>query len=219
MKYTFHLLGLGHLPQSRHYMSCAYTQKNIKLSKMLLNLGHEVIFYGAEGSDVECSKFVQTHTLKDICEDYGDGDNRFEIGYIGKILDQKKNMFYVFSGRDCIECDAEPTLYLISTKQNSNPCEYPYPGTEKYYMTGEIIYKSRAFWGEILNNVYGIVIYQIFYDNKIETERNCYLVSIENGKVNETKFNDYNAKLKQTQTLQKKGLCKEIQGKEYTTSP
>lgn len=81
MKYTFHLLGLGHLPQSRHYMSCAYTQKNIKLSKMLLNLGHEVIFYGAEGSDVECSKFVQTHTLKDICEDYGDGDNRFEIGY------------------------------------------------------------------------------------------------------------------------------------------
>lgn len=48
---------------------------------MLLSLGHEVIYYGSEGSDVPCTKFVQTHTLKDIAKDYGDGDNRFEIGY------------------------------------------------------------------------------------------------------------------------------------------
>lgn len=86
-KFRFHLLSLFHLPQSKTYMSCAFTQKNRKLAKMLTSLGHEVFFYGSEGSDVEeyCNSdklhFVQTHTLADIRNDYGDGDNRFEIGY------------------------------------------------------------------------------------------------------------------------------------------
>lgn len=80
-KYRFHLLGLVHLPCSKQYMSCAFTQKNHKLARMLLSLGHEVFYYGAEGSDVPCTQFIQTHTLADIARDYGDGDNRFEIGY------------------------------------------------------------------------------------------------------------------------------------------
>jgi len=88
-KYTIHLLGLVHLPTSEKYLACAFTQKNRKLAKMLTDAGHDVIFYGAEGSDVleyaghgkGTITFVQTHTLADIRRDYGDGDNRFEIGY------------------------------------------------------------------------------------------------------------------------------------------
>lgn len=78
---------LVHLPQSKEYLSCAFTQKNRKLAKMLTSLGHEVFFYGAEHSDVEeyCNSdklhFIQSHTLKDICDSWGEGDNRFEIGY------------------------------------------------------------------------------------------------------------------------------------------
>jgi glycosyltransferase involved in cell wall biosynthesis len=80
-KFRFHLISLAHLPQNKTYMSCAFTQKNIKLSKMLMSLGHEVFFYGSEGSDVECTRLIQTHTIDDIRRDYGVGDNRFEIGY------------------------------------------------------------------------------------------------------------------------------------------
>jgi FkbM family methyltransferase len=80
-KYRFHLLGLVHLPCSKKYMSCAFTQKNWKLAKMLLDLGHEVYYYGAEGSELPCTEFIQTHTLADIRKEWGDGDNRFEIGY------------------------------------------------------------------------------------------------------------------------------------------
>jgi len=79
-KYRFHLLGLVHLPVSERYMGCAFTQKIVKLSKMLLSLGHEVVLYGAEGSDAPCSEFVQTHTLSEIRQEWGEGDNRFEIG-------------------------------------------------------------------------------------------------------------------------------------------
>lgn len=83
----FFLVSLVHLPQSIEYLSCAFTQKNRKLAKMLTSLGHEVFFYGSESSDIEeyCNSdklhFIQTHTLRDIANDYGDGDNRFAIGY------------------------------------------------------------------------------------------------------------------------------------------
>jgi glycosyltransferase involved in cell wall biosynthesis len=79
--YRFHVLGLVHLPCSKQYLSCAFTQKNHKLARILLSLGHEVYYYGAEGSDVPCTRFIQTHTLTDLRKDYGEGDNRFDIGY------------------------------------------------------------------------------------------------------------------------------------------
>jgi hypothetical protein len=48
---------------------------------MLLSLGHEVYLYGAEGGDCPCTEYIVTHTLKDIRDAWGDGDNRFDIGY------------------------------------------------------------------------------------------------------------------------------------------
>lgn len=84
-KFRFHLVGLVHLPTSREYMSCAFTQKNIKLATMLMSLGHEVYMYGAKSSDpnevIECTEFIETHTAEQIANTWGNGDNRFEIGY------------------------------------------------------------------------------------------------------------------------------------------
>lgn len=80
-KFRFHILGLVHLPTSEEYMGCAFTQKNVKLCKMLLEMGHEVYLYGAEGSNAPCTEFIQTHSLQDIRDAWGEGDNRFEIGY------------------------------------------------------------------------------------------------------------------------------------------
>jgi glycosyltransferase involved in cell wall biosynthesis len=79
--YRFHLLGLVHLPVSERYMACAFTQKIVKMSKMLLSLGHEVFLYGAESSDAPCSEFFETHTLQDIRDEWGSGDNRYDVGY------------------------------------------------------------------------------------------------------------------------------------------
>lgn len=79
-KYRFHIPGLMHLPVSEKYTSCAFTQKIVKLSKMLLSLGHEVYLYGAEGSDAPCTEFIQTHLLADIKRHLGDGSDN-ELGY------------------------------------------------------------------------------------------------------------------------------------------
>lgn len=87
-KFRVHIVGLAHLPVSRKYMGCAFTQKSYKLAKMLVDLGHEVYVYGAEGGDVPCTEYIETHTLADINDAWGDGDNRFDIGY-----DWRKGMF------------------------------------------------------------------------------------------------------------------------------
>lgn len=96
---TFHLLGLAHLPVSEKYMACAFTQKIVKMSKMLLSMGHTVYLYGSEGSDAPCSEFIQTHTLKDIRDSWGEGDNRFDIGY-----DWKSGQFKTDFNSEKTEC-------------------------------------------------------------------------------------------------------------------
>lgn len=90
-KYTFHHLGLVHLPLSKEFMSCAFTQKLVKLNKMLLNAGHTVYFYGARTPNWDAEKyynnpnfhFVETHTLEDIRNDYGEGNNLPECNGLG----------------------------------------------------------------------------------------------------------------------------------------
>jgi len=67
----FHLLGLAHLPTIREYSCCAYTQKIIKLARMLKSLGHVVYFYGVEGSQVECDEFIQVLSEADRVSAYG----------------------------------------------------------------------------------------------------------------------------------------------------
>jgi len=80
-KRRFHILGLVHLPVNRRYMACAFTMKIYRMCQMLVSLGHTVFLYGAEGSSAPCAEFIQTHTLRDIRQEWGSGDNRFEIGY------------------------------------------------------------------------------------------------------------------------------------------
>src|SRR4051812_44031363 len=71
-RFRFHLLGLAHLPTHRDCSPCAYTQKTVKLARMLKSLGHQVVFYGGEGSEVECDEFVPVVTAADRLACYGD---------------------------------------------------------------------------------------------------------------------------------------------------
>ena len=71
-KLRFHLLGLAHLETTRENSSCAYTQKIIKLAKMLKSKGHTVFFYGVEGSRVECDEFIEVSTKEVLKRAYGE---------------------------------------------------------------------------------------------------------------------------------------------------
>lgn len=91
-KYVFHLLGLVHLPNSKEYAACAFTNKNIKMARWLCSMGHTVYMYGAKTTNPKYDleeyvnsdkfRFIETHTVQDIRDAWGEGDNRYEeIGY------------------------------------------------------------------------------------------------------------------------------------------
>lgn len=72
--YTFHLLGLAHVPTSKEIYACAYTQKVVNLSKMLTELGHKVYLYCTEGSDVPNVEMVTIGYETTRKRVYGDYD-------------------------------------------------------------------------------------------------------------------------------------------------
>jgi hypothetical protein len=78
-KLVFHLLGLAHVPTHRDVSMCAYTQKVVKLSQMLVSLGHKVILYAGEGSEATCTEMVECITDKERKQCYGDYDWRKEF--------------------------------------------------------------------------------------------------------------------------------------------
>ena len=75
-KMRFLILGLPHTVSSKEYNACAYTQKVVKFGKMMTARGHEVIHYGHEESNLECTEHVTVLTTEDWKKSYGDHDWR-----------------------------------------------------------------------------------------------------------------------------------------------
>lgn len=79
----FHYIAMPHLPVIEDYSACAFTQKVHKLTRMLLEKGHEVFLYGVERTDISHKnlKFISVIHIGDVRDAWGEGDNRFELGY------------------------------------------------------------------------------------------------------------------------------------------
>lgn len=92
-KFRIHLLGLAHTVTSKQFDSCAYTQKIFKMGKMMTDLGHTVIHYGAEGSDLKCTEHVTCVTRAE--QEYAYGESGWLNNYtaLGNPTDYAYSMF------------------------------------------------------------------------------------------------------------------------------
>lgn len=71
-----HLLGTFNAPNTLRDegIGNAFGTKVINMAKILKKLGHYIIFYGVESSEVECDEFVQVSTMDILKETYGEWD-------------------------------------------------------------------------------------------------------------------------------------------------
>jgi FkbM family methyltransferase len=71
-----HLLGTFNAPNTLKDdgIGNAFGTKVVNMAKILKKLGHYIIFYGVEGSEVECDEFVQVSTKEILEKTYGKWD-------------------------------------------------------------------------------------------------------------------------------------------------
>lgn len=70
----FHVLAVPHAVTVPEYSTCAFTQKVLKLCKMLKLEGHHVIHYGHQDSNVECDEHVTVVKRYDLQKSYPNWD-------------------------------------------------------------------------------------------------------------------------------------------------
>lgn len=150
--------------------------------------------------------------------------NVFALKYIGQMPNDSKAPFLIFSGRDCNECDANLSIYIHSPsdgvlKVENGANRYQYPGTEKDFESDSLLYKGRAFYGEVLPGSSGIIWYQAQLMENNTWKKSIFLVDINSGKKKESALDNYDSNLKLTLGLLKQGSCKEIIGRDFKSEP
>ena len=88
------MLAVPHAITTPEYSSCAFTQKVVKMSKMLKSRGHTVIHYGHEDSNVECDENVAVTTNEDLEKSYPGHDWRTQGWPQYRLDDQAYRNFY-----------------------------------------------------------------------------------------------------------------------------
>lgn len=173
----FHVLGLSHTKTTRQYSACAFTQKVRLLCKMLKDRGHEVIHYGTEGSDPECTEHVSVVSKETWDRVHGNFDwhkSMFELG--------RDNDAYREFEKNCgkeIAARAHPREFLLCTfGWNHKPIadKFPqlmavesgigYPATWSKYRAFESYAWLHFHWGKedrgCRTNFYDVVIPNYF---------------------------------------------------------
>ncbi|GAC1305692.1 MAG: hypothetical protein NVSMB24_14950 [Mucilaginibacter sp.] len=181
------------------------------LQKQEVNNGEEWVFNKAEGHVLKFKNGKSFNT------------NLYDLKYIGQIANDRGAPFLIFSGRDCDECDANISLYIHSPSNGklqvaNGENRYGYPGTERDFENNSLLYRGRAFYGEVLPNIKGVLWYQ---EQRMENEKlkkSLFLVKLKGGVKNEVILKN-TGQLQSTLGLLSQGRCKEIRGRDYTSEP
>ena len=202
----FHILAVPHTVSVPEYSTCAFTQKVVKMCKLLHSRGHEVIHYGNEASRVDCTEHVTVVTTADLEKSYPGHDwhvkgwpafqwsdhafqvfNAVAIGEIQKRKQPNDFLLCMFGGAHQKVAEihhdmlvVEPGIGYPSGAFASFRCYESYAIKHAYEGQNKIAYAHNDFW-------YHAVIPNYFdlEDFKFTKEKNNYFLFL--GRVNDGK--------------------------------
>ncbi len=128
----------------------------------------------------------------------------------------------VMSGRYCAECDAEVALYVhapadgpLVTGNGMNARMYP--GVARDGETGEPYYEARAFFGDVLEGVPGVIWYVRALEPDGSMQEHTMLLNLTAGQ--EDSQQPGRTLLEKTLKQVDMGKCQEIPGIDRTSAP
>ncbi len=148
----------------------------------------------------------------------------FNLEFIGQIPLENKDPFLIFSGVDCNFCDANISIYIHSPSDGdlivgAGKNIYGMPGRMYSFMNDSLLYESRVFYGQVLENRKGVIWYQNTLMETGKWDKSVFIAEIINNKKIDQFLTDTSELLKQTLSMLDKGLCKEIEGNDYSSEP
>jgi glycosyltransferase involved in cell wall biosynthesis len=126
MPYRFHLLAVPHTISTPEYSTCAFTQKVVKMTKMLKACGHTVIHYGHEDSTVACDENVAVTTNEDLATSYPGHDWRTQGWPAATPEDHVYQVFYQ-NTIAALEERKQPGDFLLCTGARHKPVAEAHP--------------------------------------------------------------------------------------------
>jgi hypothetical protein len=211
MKLNCTLLGVILLASSHAPIEKSNTTKTLIHNPFQIKNSNEWLFDKVEGKVLRFKNGKMFNT------------SLYSLKYIGQITNDNKAPFLIFSGRDCNECDANISIYIHSSSNGHLNVEngenrYGFPGTERDLENNKPVFKSRAFYGQVLPGIKGVIWYQNQLMENKSWQKSIFFVNLNGGVKKETTSKDVE-KLKLTLQLLEQGSCKEIKGVDYTSEP
>lgn len=147
--------------------------------------------------------------------------NLYELEFVAQLLTKSKIPYLILTGRQCNMCDANISIYIHSPsdgplKGEDEQSRYGLPGELYYWEDGQLIRKSRAFYGEVFPNNHGVVWYQSELDEQENWIESTYFAGISR----DTLLGSFiEANIDSTLEQVSKKLAYEIPGTSITSEP
>jgi hypothetical protein len=152
--------------------------------------------------------------------DYGGGKHfptgLYDAALLGQLPAVGKEPYLVFSGRSCVECDENQSVYIHSPSDGSMKgrgldARSTYPGNYYAYDTGKLVARVRMFIGRCIDSAQEAAVW--FVHEKVDNgswRDKVFVSSVTNGQLDDAEATSPLPGIGVAEAAVARGLCREI---------
>ena len=148
----------------------------------------------------------------------------YMMKYLESLTDVFGSTYFVLSGRTSNECDENISIFMVNSKDTLKPVselsKYTYPGKVFNYENNKLIFESKLYIGNCINNgetSKSLIWLQQSKNKNNKIEDLMLIVDIFKGKIRERYFKPQTIEYRGN--LQNLKNCREIKGVEVSSEP